>query len=59
MVKIFTFILKHKEFDAKYIGKYKVEKAYSYFDSKCVGLILCSVMADSDTCILKAYVTPL
>ena len=31
-----------KEFDKEYIGKYKDEKAYSYFDSGFVGEILVS-----------------
>ena len=44
---IFSYILKHKEFDSDYIGKYKSEKAYSYFDSKCVATVLCSHMPDS------------
>ena len=57
--KIFTFILKHKEFDTDYIGKYKTEKAYSYFDSKFVGPILSTVVTgEEDVFILKADVTP-
>ena len=31
-----------KEFDKEYIGKYKDQKAYSYFDSRFVGEILVS-----------------
>ena len=31
-----------KEFDKEYIGKYKDQKAYSYFDSRLVGEILVS-----------------
>ena len=30
---IFEYILRMKEFDKEYIGKYKDQKAYSYFDS--------------------------
>ena len=56
MGKIFAFILNHKEFDTDYIGKYKTEKAYSYFDSNFVGTILCTV--HEDKCILKTDVTP-
>ena len=37
---IFSFILKVKDFDREYIGKYKDQKAYSYFDSGFVGAIL-------------------
>lgn len=36
---IFSYILKKREFDADYIGKYKDQKAYSYFDSGFVGLV--------------------
>ena len=53
MGKIFCFILKHKEFGSHYIDKYKTEKAYSDFDSKFIGPILCHVMEDSDTCFLN------
>ena len=37
---IFEYILRMKEFDKEYIGKYKDQKAYSYFDSGFVGEIL-------------------
>ena len=56
MGKIFAFILNHKEFETDYIGKYKTEKAYSYFDSRFVGPMLCHV--HEDKCILKTEVTP-
>jgi len=36
---IFAYILKKNEFDADYIGKYKDQKAYSFFDSGFVGEI--------------------
>ena len=39
---IFEYILRMKEFDKEYIGKYKDQKAYSYFDSGSVGEILVS-----------------
>ena len=39
---IFEYILRMKEFDKQYIGKYKDQKAYSYFDSSFVGVILIS-----------------
>ena len=57
MGKIFTFILKHKEFETDYIGRYKAEKAYSYFDSKFVGPVACCLI-NMDLCILKTEVTP-
>ena len=31
-----------KEFDKEYMGKYKYQKAYSYFDSGFIGEILVS-----------------
>ena len=34
---IFEYILRMKGFDKEYIGKYKDQKAYSYFDSSFVG----------------------
>ena len=37
---IFALILKNKEFNMEYIGKYKDQNAYSYFDSGFVGLVL-------------------
>ena len=37
---IFSYILKKRDFDADYIGKYKDQKAYSYFDSGFVSKIL-------------------
>ena len=37
---IFSYILKKKDFDADYIGKYKDQKAYSFFDSGFVGPVL-------------------
>ena len=39
---IFECILRMKEFDKEYIGKYKDQKAYSYFDSGFVREILVS-----------------
>ena len=39
---IFEYILRMKEFDKEYMGKYKDQKAYSYFDSGFVREILVS-----------------
>ena len=36
---VFSFILKVRDFDVDYIGRYKDQKAYSYFDSGFVDLI--------------------
>ena len=56
--KIFSYMLKLKEFDAEYIGKYKDQKGYScyqsgfvdsiwYFYGKDVSTNLCSCSAKS------------
>ena len=37
---VFEYILSMKEFNNEYIGKYKHQKAYSYFDSSFVGEVL-------------------
>ena len=37
---IFEYILSMREFNNEYIGKYKDQKAYSYFDSNFVGEVL-------------------
>ena len=37
---IFQYILNKREFDTEYVGKYKDQKAYSYFDSGFAGEIL-------------------
>ena len=39
MGSVFAYILKQKDFNVDYIGKYKDKKAYSYFDSGYVGPI--------------------
>ena len=36
---VFQYILSTRDFDSNYIGKYKDQKAYSYFDSGFVGQI--------------------
>lgn len=55
--KIFSFILLHKEFDATYIGKYKDEKAFSYWKSNFVDTVYYSKNND-DISVLKSKVTP-
>ena len=37
---IFSYILKVRDFDREYVGEYKDQKAYSYFDSGFVDTIL-------------------
>ena len=55
--KIFAYILSNKEFDSDYIGKYKNEKAYSYWKSNFVGTILYADNKDGK-CVLQCKVTP-
>ena len=40
MRNIFSYVLQHKDFNTDYVGKYKDQKAYSYFDSGFVGPVL-------------------
>ena len=49
---IFEYILKIKEFDKEYIGKYKDEKAYSYYNSGFVGEILVSKINEGTKIVL-------
>ena len=37
---IFAYILSTRDFDTEYVGKYKDQKAYAYFDSGFVGEVL-------------------
>jgi len=55
--KIFAYILSNKEFDSDYIGKYKDEKAYSYWKSNFVGTILYADNKDGK-CVLQCKVIP-
>lgn len=54
--KVFSYILSHKEFDSEYIGKYKDQKAYSYWKSNFVDAILYTKCGRS--CFVKCKVTP-
>ncbi|XP_012945416.2 uncharacterized protein LOC106013658 [Aplysia californica] len=59
MGKIFMYLLSTSEYNRDYIGKYKTQKAYSYFASKFVGTILwAQVPDDCDRCFLTSEVTP-
>ena len=40
MGNIVLYVPQHKDFNTDYTGKYKDQKAYSYFDSGFVGLVL-------------------
>ena len=40
MGNIFSYILQYKDFNTNYVGKYKDQKAYSYFDNGFVGPVL-------------------
>ena len=57
--KIFEYILDNREFGSDYIGKYKTQKAYSYFKSGFVSCIECVVDPElNGTILLRARVTP-
>ena len=58
--KIFSYILKLKEFDAEYVGKYKDQKGYSYYQSGFVGTIwyFYSKEISINLCFLFCKVTP-
>ena len=38
--KYFSYVLQHKDFNTDYVGKYKDQKFYSYFDSGFEGPVL-------------------
>ena len=54
--KIFSYILAKKEFHYEYIGKYKDQKAYSYWMSNFVGTIWFS--GNNGKYVVKCLVTP-
>ena len=58
--KIFSYILKLKEFDAEYVRKYKDQKGYSYYQSGFVGTIwyFYSKEISINLCFLFCKVTP-
>ena len=57
--KIFSYILKLKEFDADHVGKYKDQKGYSYYQSGFVGSIWYFHSKEiSALCFLFCKVTP-
>ena len=49
---ICEYILRMKEFDKEYVGKYKDQKAYSYFDSGFFGEILVSKINEGTKIVL-------
>ncbi|VDI60598.1 Hypothetical predicted protein [Mytilus galloprovincialis] len=53
---IFSFILKNKEQDLDFVGKYKTQKAYSYYESGFVDVIKSTTVRDNT--VIKSRVTP-
>ncbi|CAC5387142.1 unnamed protein product [Mytilus coruscus] len=53
--KIFSFILSKKEQDMDFIGHYKTQKAYSYYQSCFVDTVFCATLNGSQ--IIKSHVT--
>ncbi|GFS22042.1 YqaJ viral recombinase domain [Elysia marginata] len=58
MGKIFMSLLSTKEYNTDYLGKYKTEKAYSYFTSNFVGTVWAQVLNDTERCFPTREVTP-
>ena len=57
--KIFEYILENRDLGNDYIGKYKIQKAFSYFKSGFVGAIECVIEPHhANTVILRARVIP-
>ena len=56
--KLFSFILKNKAVDTDYIGKYKDQKAYSFYESGFVGCLYYYQVPQSKMTFFKADVTP-
>ncbi|CAC5370027.1 unnamed protein product [Mytilus coruscus] len=54
--KIYSFILSKKEQDMDFIGHYKTQKAYSYYQSGIVDTVFCATLNGSQ--IIKSHVTP-
>ena len=51
---IFAYILRVKDFDAEYVGKYKNMKAYSYFQSGFVDIVYACIV--SEVCYITSKV---
>ena len=57
--KVFSFILKNKTVETEYIGRYKDEKAYSFYESGFVGcLYSCCFPDQRNKVFIKCNVTP-
>ena len=54
---IFQYILETKEFNIDYVGKYKTQKAYSYFTSRFVGPVTWTSIQE-DRCFIQGSVIP-
>lgn len=51
--KLFSFILKHKAVDSDYIGKYKDQKTFSFYESGFVGTLYTYTVPAKRCCLLK------
>ena len=56
--RLFSFILKHKAVDSDYIGKYKDQKAYSFYESGFVGALLTYTVPGTKKLFVKGDITP-
>lgn len=56
--KLFSFILKNKAVDSDYIGKYKHQKAFSYYENGFVGPLFTYTVPGTKLLFIKGTVTP-
>ena len=56
--KLFSFILKHKAVDSDYIGKYKDQKTFSFYESGFVGTLYTYTVPAKKMLFVKGDVTP-
>ena len=56
--RLFSFILKDKAVDSDYIGKYKDQKTYSFYESGLVGALLTYTVPGTKKLFVKGDITP-
>lgn len=56
--RLFSFILKHKAVDLDYIGKYKDQKEFSFYESGFVGSLLTYTVPGTNKLFVKGDIVP-
>ena len=56
--KLFSFVLKNKAVESEYIGKYKYQKAFSYYESGFVGALYTYIVPGTKMLFVKGDATP-